>query len=219
MLNAQDKRWVYKMCFPVPRLMTSPATMIISICSSEMKRPPTQNWLKNCDFRKIFKIASKTVTFERSLKLAQRLWLLNIPKWTWVMMKDCSKSFVLFPGRGLCLVLYAQLKDYVWSKLLWLLHACFDLIIWDFAIGVSNVTLSTTASMSVKFLVSETSVGTIAFCFPARVIFLLFKSQLKTKISANQELWPIETLPAVSNVFIAVHPKILCKVLQSVFET
>ena len=140
MINDQDKRWVCKMNFPVPRLTTSPATMIISICSSEMKRPPTQNWLKNCDFRKIFKIASKTVTFERPLKLAQTLWLLNIPKWTWVMMKDCSKSFVLFPGRGLCLVLYAQLKYYVWSKLLWLLHACFDLIIWDFAIGVSNVT-------------------------------------------------------------------------------
>ena len=84
-----DKRWVYKMYFPVPRLTTSPATMIISICSSEMKRPPTQNWLKNCDFRKISKIASKTVTFERSLELAQRLWLFNIPKfwngleWWW----------------------------------------------------------------------------------------------------------------------------------------
>ena len=89
MINAQDKRWVYKMNFSVPRLTTSPATMIISICSSEMKRPPTQNWLKNCDVRKIFKIASKTVTFERSLKLAQRLWLFNIPKfwngleWWW----------------------------------------------------------------------------------------------------------------------------------------
>jgi len=61
------------------------------------------------------------------------------------------------------------------------LHACLDLIIWDFAIGVSNVTLSTTASMSVKchVNVSETSVGTIAFCSPARVFFLLFKSQLK----------------------------------------
>ena len=196
------------MYFPVPRLTTSPATMIISICSSEMKRPPTQNWLKNCDFRKIFRIGSKTVTIEHS----------KILKWTWVMMKDCSKSFVLFPGRGLCLVLYAQLKDYVWSKLLWLLHACCDLIIWDFANGVSNVTLSTSASMSVKFLVqirhvSEKFVGTIAFCSPARVLFLLFKSQLKTKISANQKLWPIETLPTVSNVSIAVHNEILCKVL------
>ena len=184
------------MYFPVPRLTTSPATMIISICSSEMKRPPTQNWLKNCDFWKILKIASKTVTFERSLKLAQRLWLLNIPKWTWVMMKDCSKSCVLFPGRGLCLVLYAQLKDYVWSKLLWLLHACFDLIICDFANGVSNVTYQCRRSFLSRFVMSPKHLLVpLHFVPPHACFFLLFKSQLKTKISANQKLDQLKLCP------------------------
>ena len=215
------------MYFPVPRLTTSPATMIISICSSEMKRPPTQNWLKNCDFRKIFKIASKTVTFERSLKLAQRLWLLNIPKfwngleWWWKIA--ASLLFCFLEG------VYAWYFMPSWKIM-------YDRSYYDFcmlAVILSFGILPMVSQMSLyrqvlqclwsflsRFVMSpKNSLVRSHFVPPHACFFLLFKSQLKTKISANQKLWPIETLPTVSNVSIAVHNEILCKVLQSVFET
>ena len=97
-------------------------------------------------------------------------------------MKDCSKSFVLFPGRGLCLVLYAQLKDYVWSKLLWLLHACFDLIIWDFAIVVSNVTYQCRRSFLSRFVMSPKHPLVRSHFVPTHACFFCFSSHsLKLK--------------------------------------
>ena len=173
MINAQDKRWVYKKYFPVPRLMTSPATMIISICSSEMKRPPTQNCLKNCDFRKTFKIGSNTVTIEHSkmdLSDDERLQqIFCFVSWKGLMLGS------LCPVEKLCMIEAIMTSAcLLWSYNLGFCHRCL------------KCHLTTTASMSVKFLVqiryvSETSVGTIAFCSPHACFFCFSSHRLKLK--------------------------------------
>ena len=147
MINAQDKRWVYKMHFPVPRLTTSPATMIISICSSEMKRPPTQklwlskdlqNCLKNCDFRKIFKIGSKTVTIEHS-----KMDLSDDERLQQVFCFVSWKQFMLgtfYPVKILCMIeanmTYACL---LWSYYFGFCHRCLKCHFIDNCFNVSEV--------------------------------------------------------------------------------
>ena len=157
--------------------------------------------LKNCDFRKILKIGSKTVTIEHSkmdLSDDERLQqVFCFVSWKGLMLGS------LCPVERLRMIeAFMTSACLLWSYHLGFCHRCLKCHFIDNCFNVSEVSCLRNILWYFRIL------------FPARVLFLLFKSQLKTKISANQKLWPIKTLPTVSNVFIAVH-----KVLQSVFET